>query len=41
MADTEVPHADEDYIFISALNQYSYCPLRCYWRARSKIPANM
>ena len=22
---------DEDYIFISALNQYSYCPLRCYW----------
>ena len=31
MADTEVPQADEDYIFISALNQYSYCPLRCYW----------
>ena len=31
MADTEVPQVDEDYIFISALNQYSYCPLRCYW----------
>jgi hypothetical protein len=31
MADTEVPQADEDYVFISALNQYSYCPLRCYW----------
>jgi hypothetical protein len=31
MADTEAPHADEDYVFISALNQYSYCPLRCYW----------
>ena len=31
MADTEAPQVDEDYIFISALNQYSYCPLRCYW----------
>ena len=31
MADTEAPQADEDYIFLSALNQYSYCPLRCYW----------
>jgi CRISPR-associated exonuclease Cas4 len=31
MVDTTVSQADEDYIFISALNQYSYCPLRCYW----------
>lgn len=21
----------DDYVLISALNQYSYCPLRCYW----------
>jgi CRISPR-associated exonuclease Cas4 len=23
--------AYDDYVLISALNQYSYCPLRCYW----------
>lgn len=21
----------DDYVLISALNQYNYCPLRCYW----------
>ena len=31
MSDTEALQAYEDYVFISALNQYNYCPLRCYW----------
>jgi CRISPR-associated exonuclease Cas4 len=31
MGNTAELQADEDYLFISALNQYSYCPLRCYW----------
>jgi CRISPR-associated exonuclease Cas4 len=22
---------DDDYVLLSALNQYTYCPLRCYW----------
>ena len=26
---TQAEH--DDYVLISALNQYNYCPLRCYW----------
>lgn len=27
-----IPSAEQDdYVLISALNQYNYCPLRCYW----------
>lgn len=31
MQESIEPATDEEYIFISALNQYNYCPLRCYW----------
>lgn len=24
-------YAEDEYIVLSALNQYTYCPLRCYW----------
>lgn len=31
MPDNITPGADDDYVLLSALNQYNYCPLRCYW----------
>ena len=31
MAEQITPAEHDDYVLISALNQYSYCPLRCYW----------
>ncbi len=31
MPDAAFQRHDEDYVLISALNQYNYCPLRCYW----------
>ncbi len=31
MADLTDSRDHDDYVLISALNQYSYCPLRCYW----------
>ncbi len=32
--------AHDDYVLISALNQYSYCPLRCYWMFVEQENAN-
>lgn len=31
MLDTVTHSEHDDYVLISALNQYHYCPLRCYW----------
>jgi CRISPR-associated exonuclease Cas4 len=31
MQDPSTHPEHDDYVLISALNQYSYCPLRCYW----------
>lgn len=31
MGDPATIEADDDYVMISALNQYHYCALRCYW----------
>lgn len=25
------PYEEDEYVVLSALNQYTYCPLRCYW----------
>ena len=31
MPDLVIQGEHDDYVLISALNQYNYCPLRCYW----------
>jgi CRISPR-associated exonuclease Cas4 len=31
MPDNLTPSEHDDYVLLSALNQYNYCPLRCYW----------
>jgi len=31
MSDIVRPYEDDEYVVLSALNQYTYCPLRCYW----------
>src|SRR5574341_488382 len=31
MPDQVTQGEHDDYVLISALNQYNYCPLRCYW----------
>lgn len=31
MPDDVLQSENDDYVLISALNQYNYCPLRCYW----------